>query len=282
MARVLAMCRRLSSSRRFDAAMLGVIVINALVLGAETYESVDREYGDTLHVLNDVFLGIFVVELLIRMAAFWPRPGEFFRSGWNVFDFIVIAGAFVPGLRENATLLRLLRLLRIVRAVRLLPDLRIIVVAIGRSIPGVASLAAMTTLLVYLYGMVGWLIFHDHDPQNFGNAGQAMLTMFILLTLENLPTYVEMGQDLSHWTVLFFVSYVLVASFLIFNLFIGIVINSMEEARAIEHRREREEERAAATLSEDPLDDLRVDVEDRMDALREALDELDREVKARR
>jgi voltage-gated sodium channel len=129
--------------------------------------------------------------------------------------------------------------------------------------------------------MVGWVIFNDHDPQNFGTVGQAMLTMFVLLTLENLPTYIETGQKLSDWTVLYYVSYVLVASFLIFNLFIGIVINSMEEARAIEHRREREGERAAAATTADPLDDLRIDVEDRIDALREALDELEREMKAR-
>jgi voltage-gated sodium channel len=278
---VLDLCRRLASSPRFDAVMLGVITANALVLGAETYDSVERDHGDVLHTLNDVFLGVFVVELAIRFLATWPRPREFFRSGWNVFDLIVIGGAFVPGLRENTTLLRLLRLARIVRAVRLLPDLRVIVIAIGRSVPGVSSLAAMTLLLVYVYGMVGWLIFHDHDPQNFGNIGQAMLTMFILLTLENLPTYIDQGQELSQWTVLFYVSYVLVASFLVFNLFIGIVINSMEEARAIEHKRERDAEREAAAASVDPVDDLRVEVEDRIDELRGALDELEREIKAR-
>jgi voltage-gated sodium channel len=140
----------------------------------------------------------------------------------------------------------------------------------------------MTLLLIYLYGMVGWVIFHDHDPANYDNVGQAMVTMFVLLTLENLPTYIEKGQELSDWTLLFYISYVLVASFLVFNLFIGIVINSMEEARAIEHRREREAERLAAEQSVDPLDDLRVDVEDRMDALRSALDELETEIKARR
>jgi voltage-gated sodium channel len=279
---MLALCRRLAGSPRFDAVILGVIVLNAITLGAETYDSVDDRYGDELHTLNGVFLGVFVVELAIRIAACWPRPGAFFRSGWNVFDFIVIAGSFVPGVRENATLLRLLRLARIVRAVRLLPDLRVLVVAVGRSVPGVASLAVMTLLLIYLYGMVGWVIFHDHDPANYDNVGQAMVTMFVLLTLENLPTYIEKGQELSDWTLLFYISYVLVASFLVFNLFIGIVINSMEEARAIEHRREREAERLAAEQSVDPLDDLRVDVEDRMDALRSALDELETEIKARR
>ena len=261
--------------------MLGVITLNAIVLGAETYHGVEERYGDLLHALNDVFLGLFVIELAIRLTAHWPRPVEFFRSGWNVFDFVVIAGSFLPGVRENATLLRLLRLGRIVRAVRFLPDLRVIFGAVVRSVPGVSSLAVMTLLLVYLYGMVGWLIFHDHDPANFGNVGQAMVTMFVLLTLENLPAYIEKGQQLSNWTLLFYLSYVLVASFLIFNLFIGIVINSMEEARAQEQRNEREAARAAAARSHDPEDDFVVTMEDRIDDLREALDALEDELRIR-
>jgi voltage-gated sodium channel len=261
--------------------MLGVITLNAVVLGAETYDGVRDRYGDALHVVNEVFLGAFVIELAIRIVARWPRPGRFFASGWNVFDFVVVTASFLPGLRENATLLRLLRLARIVRAVRFLPDLRVVLAAVVRSVPGVSSLAVMTLLLVYRYGMVGWLVFHDHDPANFGNVGQAMVTMFVLLTLENLPTYIERGQDLSDWTLLFYLSYVLVASFLIFNLFIGIVINSMEEARAAEHRRERAAERAAAAVSEDPEDDLVVNLEDRIDELREALDALEDELRTR-
>jgi voltage-gated sodium channel len=167
-----------------------------------------------------------------------------------------------------------------VRAVRLLPDLRVLTVAVGRSIPGVASLAAITLLLVYVYGMVGWVIFHHHDPANFENIGQSMVTMFVLLTLENLPVYIERGQELSDWTLLFYVSYVLVASFLIFNLFIGIVINSMEQARAIElHRAERE------LLEDDDSDDHErahaVVLEERMRALRAAVEELEQEVRAK-
>jgi voltage-gated sodium channel len=278
---VVRACRRIASDARFDALMLGVITLNAIVLGAETYDSVEHRYGDALHTLNDVFLGAFVVELAIRIVACWPRPVDFFRSGWNVFDFVVVTASFLPGLRENATLLRLLRLARIVRAVRFLPDLRVIFAAVIRSVPGVSSLALMTLLLVYLYGMVGWLIFHDSDPESFGNVGEAMVTMFVLLTLENLPTYIERGQELSNWTLLFYLSYVLVASFLIFNLFIGIVINSMEEARAEEHRRERVAERAAAAVSDDPEDNLVVGVEDRIDELRAALDALEDELRTR-
>ena len=123
-----------------------VILLNAVVLGLETYDSVEAAIGPALHLANDVTLGIFVVELLIRMAAHADRPASFWRSGWNVFDFVVITASFLPGVRENATLLRLVRLLRIVRAVRLLPDLRVLTVAVGRSVPGVASLAVITLL----------------------------------------------------------------------------------------------------------------------------------------
>jgi voltage-gated sodium channel len=273
-------CRRIVESTWFDPLMLGVIFVNAIVLGLGTYDSIDRSIGDQLHLANDVILGVFVVELAIRICSYGRHPREFFRSGWNVFDFVIITASFVPGVRENATLLRLVRLLRIVRAVRLLPDLRVLTVAVGRSIPGVASLAAITLLLVYVYGMVGWVIFHDHDPANFGNVGQAMVTMFVLLTLENLPTYIEEGQALSDWTLIFFVSYVLIASFLIFNLFIGIVINSMEEARAIElHRAERE------LLDDDAANDEHahaVVVEERLRGLKAAVEDLERELAAQR
>jgi voltage-gated sodium channel len=278
-ARIAAACGRVVESSWFDPLMLAIIAVNAVTLGLETYDSIDAAIGRELHLANGVILGLFVIELALRMAAFADRPRDFFRSGWNVFDFVVIAASFVPGVRENATLLRLVRLLRIVRAVRLLPDLRVLTVAVGRSVPGVASLAAITLLLVYVYGMVGWVIFHNHDPANFENIGQSMVTMFVLLTLENLPAYIERGQALSDWTLLFYVSYVLLASFLIFNLFIGIVINSMEEARAIElHRAER------ALLDEDPADDERahaVVIEERLRTMRAALDDLERDVRAK-
>ena len=277
-AAVAGRCRRVVDSSWFDPLMLGLIFVNAVTLGLETYDSIERSSGPELHLVNDLILGAFVLELLLRMGAHAEHPRTFLRSGWNVFDFVVISASFVPGVRENATLLRLARLLRIVRAVRLLPDLRILTVAVGRSIPGVASLAALTLLLVYLYGMLGWLIFADHDPDNFANIGQSMVTMFVLLTLENLPAYIEQGQALSDWTLLFYVSYVLVASFLIFNLFIGIVINSMEEARAIEsHRAEAE------LLDDDEANDEhahRVTMEERLRSLKTAVTNLEREIRA--
>jgi voltage-gated sodium channel len=192
----------------------------------------------------------------------------------------VIAAAFVPGLRSNSTLLRLARLARVVRVVRVLPDLRLLIVAVGRSLPGVASLIVMGVLLLYVYGMVGWLIFEDRYPDDYGSIGESMLTLFVLLSTENLPMLIERGVDVSSWTIAYYVSFVLIAAFLLLNILIGVVINSMHEAREIEWIREQAERRARAAAAHDPEADLSVAIEQRLHDLRAALDDLEREFHA--
>ena len=268
---VVRWCARVAESTPFNLAIFAVIIANAVVLGLETYPSIEREQGELLRALNDAFLAVFVVELVIRLTGFGSRPQDFFRSGWNVFDFLVVAASFTPGIRENAMLLRLARLARVLRIVRLLPDLRVLTIAIGRSIPGVMSLAVLAVLILFIYGMLGWTIFADHAPDQYGTIGEAMLTLFVTLTLENLPDQLALGRELSDWTILYFVSYALVAAFLVFNILIGVVINSLEEARAIEHARERVERMERGV--EGPT------VEERILAVREALDELEADVR---
>jgi voltage-gated sodium channel len=272
--RIVRVCADLADSSAFNLAIFAVIVANAVVLGLETYPGVVREAGGLLRTLNDVFLGVFVVELAIRLTAFGSRPQDFFRSGWNVFDFVVVAASFTPGLRENAMLLRLARLARVLRIVRLLPDLRVLTIAIGRSIPGVASLTLLALLVLFIYGMVGWTIFADHAPDQYGTIGEAMLTLFVTLTLENLPDQLALGRALSDWTILYFVSYALIAAFLIFNILIGVVINSLEEARAIEHARERADRLEHGEPGGPTL-------EERVLAVREALDDLEADLRQR-
>jgi len=271
MARIPRACARIADSDAFTYFILGVILANAGVLALETYESVEREAGDLLSLLNDIFLVIFVIELVTRFVAVSANPRRFFSNGWNVFDFVVVAAAFVPGLRENATLLRLARLLRVVRVFRLLPDLRVFVVAVARSLPAVGTLALITVVVVFLYGMVGWVLYDEGDPAHFGDIGEAMLTMFVALSLENLPDNIERGREITGWTVPFYVSFALLAAFLLFNLFIGIVINSLEEARAIELARMQIED-------EDPEDRR---LAESVRELRRVVDKLEKEIAAR-
>ncbi|KDF01153.1 ion transporter [Mycolicibacterium aromaticivorans JS19b1 = JCM 16368] len=234
---VVAVCRRLVGNPVFETLIVIVILINAAMLGAETFPTVSDGLDHAFDVGYNVILAIYVVELLIRFTAAGWSPREFVKTPWNVFDFIVIAASFIPGLRATAMLLRLVRLARIVRIVRFLPDLHIAFGAIARSIPGVASLAAATAVLIYIYGMLGWLFFGNYSPEHFGNLGRGMMTMYVMLTLENLPENVDMGLKVSPWSVLFFISYTVILSFLVFNLFIGIVLNSMEEARAADRKK---------------------------------------------
>ena len=273
-------CARLAGSTAFDVGIFVVIVANAVVLGLETYDEIEREAGGLLNTLNDVFLGVFVVELAIRITAYGRRPLDFFRGGWNVFDFVVIAAAFVPGLRENSTLLRLARLARVLRVVRILPELRLLVVAVGRSLPGLASLTAMAVVLLYVYGMVGWVIFGDELPGDYGSIGEAMLTLFVLLSLENLPDVMRQGMEVSDWAVPYYISFVLIAAFLVLNILIGVVLNSMEEAREIEWQRAQRNRRLAAEASVDDEDDRQVLLLQHLHDLRGAVEALEHEIRA--
>ena len=278
-------CARIVDSNWFTGVVFAAILINAAALGAETYEGFAAQNRTVLNSINDGCLGVFVVELLIRIAAFGSRPQGFFRSGWNVFDFAVIGASFVPGVGQSTTVLRLARLARVVRLVRILPDLRVLLVAVGRSIPPIASIAALAVLVVYVYGIVGWLLFGNEIPDRWGNIGTAMLNLFVMLSLENLPENLEAGTRVHPWSWIFFVSFALMASFLLLNLLIGIVINSMEEARRIEHARERSERRALLAASGESDAELEEDEDARLAqkiaALRDSLEELEDELSAR-
>ena len=260
-------------SDRFNGFIAAVIIANAVVLGLETYPGVVEAHGSTLVKLNGAFYLIFVGELVLRFASYGKRPQDFFRSGWNVFDLIIIGSVAIPAVREQAQLMRILRLARIARLVRFLPDARILVLTIVKSIPSMFSMVVLTLVLMFVYGMVGWSIFGAALPESWGTIGQAMLTLFILLTLENFPTYLTEAEQVSPYAPLFFVSYILLAAFIVFNLLVGIVIGSMEKARQHEAKNTPIDPEEAA-LSEQAL-------LDRIALLQASLGELEDDLRRR-
>jgi voltage-gated sodium channel len=269
--------QRIVDSTWFNVAIVLVILGNAALLGLGTFPQL-AGMQQLLDRLEAAILGIFIAELAVRFAAHGSRPQDFFRDGWNVFDFIVVAAAFVPGWRANSTLLRMLRIARVVRVVRFFPALRLIVAGVVRSLPGVAGFLVMAVVTLYVYGMLGWLLFAETDPEQFGNVGVAVLTLFVLLSLENLPTLIEAGLEVSPWSLVYFISYVLIASYLLVNVLVGVVINSMEETRQAERdARLRHDYHLDAAAPPEAID--RLTLAQRLDDLRAAVVALERELR---
>ncbi|MFD9571620.1 ion transporter [Streptomyces sp. NPDC059982] len=267
--RLAAHCRRITDDPSFGMAVFVVILLNAGLMGAETYSGLAVAHRQVLQLAEEGCLTLFTLEMLLRLGAYADRPKAFFRDPWNIFDLLIVASAFLPFLRENTTVLRLLRLARVLRTARFLPHLRILLIAVGRSLPGTASFLFVGALVVYVYAMVGWVCFAQSDPQHYGSIGRAALTLFLLTTLDGLTDAVRAGLEISRFSIIYYASYALLASFVLVNVLIGVVLNSLDEAREMEEAEARARERAARDT--DPADEVR----ERIAAARLALDDLE-------
>ncbi|WP_157441989.1 ion transporter, partial [Actinoplanes awajinensis] len=225
-----ARCARVVEAPWFNIAGFVVIMVNAAALGLETYGPVVRTAGAELQVLEYLCVTGFVVELIVRFGSHLSAPAGFFRDRWNLFDLAIVVAPLLPGVRENVTLLRLLRLARILRTFRLFPSLRVILVGIRRSLPGLASFLLVTVLLLYGYAMLGWMMFGTAFPDRYGTVGQAMLTLFLLLSLDGITDTLQAGREVSGWAVLYYVSYMVTACYLLTNLLVGVVLTALQEA----------------------------------------------------
>ncbi len=262
------LARKVADSSAFQRFVMLVIVAAGILVGIETYPSMVAEHGGILHALDKIILGIFVVEILVKLAASMPKPWRYFTDGWNVFDFTIVAVCFMPFDGGYVTVLRLLRLLRVLRLVHALPKLQILVNALLKSIPSMGYVAMFLGLLFYVYGVTGVFLFGGNDPLHFGSLQKAVLTLFTVVTLEgwadllNVQMYgcdkFSFGMDAlctqpsAHPAAApaYFVTFVLFGTMIVLNLFIGIIMNSMQEAR--DESENAEEEKRVAARGEAP------------------------------
>ena len=155
---------RIVSSNLFELFIIGVILVNAALLGLGTLPGIEDDYAHWLRLGFQIALGIFIVEAALKMFALWPRPLRYFTDGWNVFDFLVIVLALIPATGQLALIARLARLLRVVRLITTIRDLRLIVAALVRSIPSVFHVLMLMSIVVYIYAIMGYYMFHENDP----------------------------------------------------------------------------------------------------------------------
>jgi voltage-gated sodium channel len=231
MSRVRSACRRLVDDARFQPAVIALIALNALLMGLETSTTVMERAGAPLLVVNRVVQALFVLELTVRLAAAHPVR-TFFADGWNVFDAVVIGLSLLPVAGPFATVARLARVLRVTRLVSVSPELRLIVATMLRSIPSLGHVVVLLGVLLYVYAIAGFYLFRAHDPAHWGTLGAALLSLFQILTLEGWPEMQAALLGPLPWAWLYFASFVVIAVFVVINLFIAVVINNLQTVQA--------------------------------------------------
>ena len=224
-------------SKRIQGLIVGLIVINAVTLGLETSGSAMERIGGLLNVLDRAILAIFVVEIGLKLYA---RRLGFFREPWNVFDFVVVGIALIPASGPLAVL-RALRVLRVLRLVSMVPRLRFVVEALLRAVPGISSIGLLMLILFYVFGVMATGLFGSKFPQWFGSIADSMYTLFQIMTLESWSMgIVRPVMEEYAYAWLFFIPFILVATFTMLNLFIGIIVDTMQSMHSAEHNQDRD------------------------------------------
>ena len=229
--------------------IIGLIVANAITIGLETSPSVVARVGDVLAVFETAVLGVFVLEIALRLVAQGPR---FFRSGWNNLDFFVVAVALVPA-AGWLSILRTLRILRVLRLLSTVPRLRHLTESLLSAIPSIGWISFMLGLVFYVFAVIGTELFGPRFPDWFGNIGASMYTLFQVMTLESWSMGIARPvMEAFPFAWLYFVPFILISTFTILNLFIGIIVNTMQAFHWEEEESKRleQEQRARAEREE--------------------------------
>ena len=205
--------------------IIGLILLNALTLGLETNSVLMKEYGQQISFLDNCILSIFVIEILIKLGY---RKLSFFKDGWNIFDFIIIGIALAPT-TGSLSVLRTLRIFRAMRLLSVVPSMKKVTQALLSAIPGILSVGSIILLIFYVSAVLATNFFGGDFDTWFGNIGRSMFSLFQIMTLESWSMgIVRPVMELFPWAWTFFVPFILVTSFAVLNLFIGIIVDAMQ------------------------------------------------------
>ena len=221
---------RVMYGNSFELFIVGLIILNAAALAALTFDGITGDTRMFLEAFDSWVIWVFVAEVLVRIASYGRKPWMFFTSGWNVFDFLIIA--LIPLFAGATIVLRLLRLLRIVRLFRFMPEFQILSNSLARSIKPLLSLIVLIGFLLFIFGMAGVYLFGADNPESWGDLGVALITLTVLLTLENFPDALAEGLGSTPFAWIYFVAFMFLVVFTVLNVLIGIVLNAMDEARS--------------------------------------------------
>jgi voltage-gated sodium channel len=249
-------------------AIVALIVINAAILGMQTSPVLQEAAGGAMALGNALILAVFVLEIGLKLVGLGPR---FFRDGWNVFDFVVVAISLVPD-AYGLTVLRALRILRVLRLLSTVRHLRIVTESLLKAIPGIGWIAVLLLLVFYVFGVMGTELFGATSPEYFGSIGASMYTLFQIMTLEGWSMGIARPvMDEHPYAWIYFVVFILVSTFTVLNLFIGIIVSTMQEIHWAEEEAKRLETESRAHSEREEMRQLIVDMHAKLERLERRL-----------
>lgn len=211
--------------------IIGIIVINAILLGMETSQTLMHQAGGLITTLDMICLVIFVIELALKLFALGPR---FFRNGWNLFDFVIVGVSLVPG-AQSLSVLRALRIMRLLRVISAAPRLQRVVEGFITALPGMGSVFLLMAMIFYIGSVMATKLFAGSFPQWFGSLGQSAYSLFQIMTLESWSMgIVRPVMEVYPYAWAFFVPFIMMTTFAVVNLLVGLIVNSMQDAHGAE------------------------------------------------
>ncbi|WP_420336049.1 ion transporter [Roseibium sp.] len=223
--------KALVTSRNWEFCIIGIIMLNAVTLGLETSPWMMDNFGTMLVTVDRIILGIFVVELMLRLYA---HGLKFFKDPWSLFDFAIVGIALVPS-TGPMSVLRSLRILRVLRLISVVPSLRRVIGGLIAALPGMGSIVVLMALVFYVFAVMATKLFGETFPDWFGDLGASLYTLFQIMTLESWSMgIVRPVMEVYPLSWLFFVPFILCTAFTVLNLFIGIIVSAMQEEHEVE------------------------------------------------
>lgn len=214
----------------WNFSISALIIINTIVLGLETYPEIMLIYGDMLHLVDKAILWIFVCELIIRFLA---QGISFFKKPWSLFDLFVIGISFVPN-QEAFSALRAARALRALRLISIFPRLRGVIEGLVMAIPGIGAIGSVMAIIICVFALIASKLYGTDFPQWFGNFHLSIFSLFQIMTLEGWPDIVRTVMEQKPFAWVFFITYILIATFSVLNLFIAVIVDAMQRSHSAE------------------------------------------------
>lgn len=221
--------KKLVDNTAFNYFITVVIILQAAVLALETFSQLSN-YFFLFDLVNNFVLSIFILEAILKIISSYPNIHKYFKDGWNILDLSIIILSLLPFSGGYTTVARLIRLLRVTRLTNRSREMSVVVMTIVKSLPSMINIFLLLSLLFFIYGIAGYHLFKSLDPENWGTLHVSILTLFQILTLDNWVDIMSPLIDINPFNGIFFISFIIIGTFVVINIFIAVIVRKSEEA----------------------------------------------------